>query len=150
MRGRGLTLGQTNDPAVDGPILSVDPSFDSALATLPRANSETLVAPFRTLSFLVRNQAGMSIDLRIRSSDGRLRRLRYDERVSTTRSSGHRSAVLPLVTSTLAGSTFRLATLNLSEGLAVMDPSVTVEGVLVISVRGRFEIGDLVLGDAVK
>jgi hypothetical protein len=147
MRGRGLAVAQSNDPAVDGQTLRVDPSAGSALATLPPAASDTLVAPFQTLSFLVRNEVGFSVELRIRSSDGRSRRLRFDDHVATPRTSNN-SAILPLATpSAVPGSSFRLVTLDLSAGLAAMNPSLTMQGVLAIRMRGSFEIGDLVLQD---
>jgi hypothetical protein len=149
MRGRGLTVAQVNDAAVDGPTLSADPASGPALATFPKASTDTLVAPFETLSLLVRNAEELAVEVTIGSSDGRSRKLRYDARVTTPRSS-KRSAVLPLVTTAVPGSAFRLATLDLAGGLATIDPSLTVKRVLVISMRGTFQVGDILLRDPIE
>ncbi|MBI3767688.1 MAG: hypothetical protein HY271_04220 [Deltaproteobacteria bacterium] len=149
MRGSGLAVVQVSDAAVDGPTLKADPASGPALATFPKASTDTLVAPFETLSFLVRDEQGLAVELGVRSSDGRSRKLRFDARVTTPRSSS-RSAVLPLVTTAVPGSAFRLATLDLAQGLATIDPSLTVKGAFVIRIRGTFQVGDIILRDPVE
>lgn len=148
MRGRGLALQQTSDPAVEGQTLSADPSSGPAVVTFPAANRANLVARFQNLSFLVRNELGFAVELRVRSSDGRPKTLRFDERVSIAHAS-RRRAVMPLVTATVPGSEFRLASLDLREALAAIDPSLSIDGVLVVRMRGNFEVADFVLTDPV-
>ena len=146
VRGRGVVIGETTDPAING--VTLDTAAGSALVTLPRAPSDTLVAPFQTLSFLLRNDAGFVVDLRVRSSDGRTRRVRFDSHAAAARV-GSRNAVLPFVTAAVPGSSFRLVTLDASAGVTTIDPNLTVRGILAIRMRGMFEIGDPVLQDCV-
>jgi len=148
-RGRGLALQQTSDPAVDGQTLCADASSGPAVATFPAADRESLVARFQNLSLLVRKELGFNIELRVRASDGRPKTLRFDERVTTVRAS-HRRVVMPLVPEAVPGSEFRVVSLDLRDALAMIDPSLSIDGVLVIRMRGNFEVADLVLTDPVQ
>ena len=56
---------------------------------------------------------------------------------------------MPLVTATVPGSEFRLANLDLREALAAIDPSLSIDGVLAVRMRGNFEIADFVLTNPV-
>jgi len=143
--GRDVMVGSSSDPAVDGPTLSSD-AMRSALATYPAAHRETLVAPFQAASFLVSHESAFWIELRIRTSDGLTRTVRYDERALAARA-GDRRAVLPLSPESVPNSAFRLATLDLNEAVALMNPRLSVRGILAIRLRGKFELADLVLQD---
>jgi hypothetical protein len=57
--------------------------------------------------------------------------------------------VLPLVTSAVAGTNFRIATLDLAGDAAALAPGAALEGVLSLRLRGGFEIGDIVLEDRI-
>jgi hypothetical protein len=145
--GRDVVAGHSNDPAVDGPTLSGDTML-TAPAIYPAASKETLMAPFQAVSFLVRSESAFWIEIRLRTSDGRIRTVRYDERASVARASDRR-AVLPLTTEPVPSSAFRLATLDLSQAVAAMHPYLSVRGMLAIRLRGAFEVADLVLQDPV-
>jgi hypothetical protein len=146
--GRRIMVGHSNDPAVDGPTLATDPGAGT-IATYPPAHAETLVAPFQVLSLLVRNSALLRIDVRVRTSDGRTRLARFDKRATAARTTDLQG-VFPLGTQPVAGSTFRLATLDLGDAVARMHPGLAVKGVLAIRLRGAFEIADLLLQDPAR
>jgi hypothetical protein len=143
--GRNVTVGHSDDPAVDGPTLSTDPVL-GALATYPPAHMETLVAPFQAASFLVRNDSAVRIEFRVRTSDHRTRSVRFDRRVNAPRVTDLQG-VFPFATQAIPGSVFRLATLDLGDAVARMRPGLSVKGVLAIRLRGTFAIADLLLQD---
>jgi hypothetical protein len=143
-RGSGASVVHGYDATIDAatvraarPVMLDYPS--------PR---EVLLARYRTLSFAVRDHARFSAEVRIRTAEGRTRVLRYDERTTEPRR-GLRRAVLPLVTTPIGGSDFSLATLDLATDVAALDPGATIDGVLSIRLRGRFEIADVILQDRV-
>ena len=96
----------------------------------------------------MRNELGFAVELRVRGSDGRPKTLRFDERITTARAS-RRRAVMPLVPETVSGSEFRVANLDLRAAVAAIDPSLSIDGVLVVRMRGNFEVADFVLSDPV-
>lgn len=146
-RGRGAVRA-TGDPALDT-ALRTDPTLGAVLLTYPSARTETLVAPFQSLSFLLRSASAFSIELRVRTSDQRTRTIRWDDRADVTRA-GRRRAVLPLPATSIPGSAFRLVSLDIREAVASMGAELTLEGILNVRVRGAFEIGDLVLEDPLQ
>ena len=56
---------------------------------------------------------------------------------------------MPLVPETVSGSEFRVANLDLRAAVAAIDPSLSIDGVLVVRMRGNFEVADFVLSDPV-
>jgi hypothetical protein len=106
-----------------------------------------LVAPLQTLSFVVRDADDFAVELRVRASDGRTRTIRWDTRLAGVRVGGRRAA-LPLETTPVPGSTFRLATLDVADAVSRMGADLKLAGILNVRLRGTFEIGDLLFEDA--
>src|SRR6185295_13224495 len=100
-----------------------------------------LIAPFRTLSFVVRDSDRIAVTVRVRLAHGSAR-LRYAANLTAPLGSG-RATVLPLVSLPIEGSPYRLVNLDLANDVTRLVPRAALRSVLGVRLGGTFRVGDL-------
>jgi hypothetical protein len=145
-RGVGSVFANEYDPALDGPTLRTDvvgANPAKLQLTYPPASGVRLVAPFETLSLLVRDEDGFAVELKVRTSDGKLGKLRYQADLSTP-NLGRRRAALPLLLTPLQDSPYRLLTVDLGADATLLASGVTLDRVLAVKLQGKFRVANIV------
>jgi hypothetical protein len=150
-RGQGQIFQNEYDPTLGGPTLRSEPGALAGAPQLsyPPRSGTSLIAGFRTLSFVVRDEATFWVEITLRTSDGKSNKLRYQTELSEPRIR-HRRALLPLVLREMEGSPYRLAIVDLAGDLAMATPEAAIDNVLAIRLQGKFRVGDIVLTDPIE
>jgi hypothetical protein len=150
--GTGSVFTNEYDPVLDGPTLRTD-AAGAAPSKLqldyPAVTSVQLIAPYETLSLLVRDENKFAVELKVRTSDGKLGRLRYEAGLSAPKLK-RRRVTLPLVFASLQGSPYRLVTVDLGADATLLASGVTLDQVLAVKLQGEFQIGDMVLSGPIQ
>ena len=148
--GLGLAVQDDFDPQLDGPTLVTQPA-DMKRAKLALAfpdRRRALAAAYRSLSFVVRDDEKLAIEVRVRVQHGVVR-LRYGGDLASARIRG-RKTTLPITMVPIDGSPYRLVTLDLASDLARVAPGAESTGVVGVRIQGKFRIGDVVLRDPIE
>lgn len=151
-KGRGAVFANEHDAELDGPTLRSEPAgpkMSALMLDYPPARGEELIARFRTISLFVRDEEGFAVELKLWTSDGRVRKLRY-KTGRTTAKIQRRRAILPLGLLSVPGSSYRLATFDLAADLARLHPGATLAGVRTVCLQGKFQVGNVVFSEAIE
>jgi hypothetical protein len=151
-RGIGSVFTNEYDPVLGGPTLRTDgvgTGRSRLQLTYPSASSARLVARFETLSLLLRDEREFGLELKVRTSDRRRGKLRYEPGLGMP-SRGHRRVALPLVLTPVQGGPYRLLTVDVGADATMLASGVTLDRVLAVKLQGKFQVADVVLSDPIR
>ncbi len=146
VRTRGPAVRYEYDAAMGGPTMVAASATRARTVVDVPAAPRRLAAPFGALSFVLANDDGFTVDVRVTTSVGTVV-LRYDG--ATTVPAGHdRRLRLPLTREPVPGSDLDLVTLDMASDVAAAIPGAVLENVARVRLGGRFEIGGARFEDA--
>ena len=146
--GLGTVSQNEYDPVLDAPTLFASPANVAnprlQLALLKRGD---LLAPFRVLSMLVRDDEQFALEVRVATTAGPVR-LRYEGTGSAPLVT-RRGVILPVPATAIDGNPYALVSLDLAAAIEQAFPGTSLTRVLGIRLRGKFRVGAVVLSEPI-